>query len=82
MIIVIFLLSIVEIATLSEIVYGFELPVTVQVLIQDSNLSFYVGNDKNDRTTFGDMEIIEVYEEKYWSGNYTGLGKTLDHAAT
>ena len=70
-----------EPATLSEIAYEFELPVTVQVLIQDSNLSFYVGNDKNDKTTFGDMEILEVYEEKYWSGNYTCLGKTSDHAA-
>ena len=74
--------SIVEPATLSEIAYEFELPVTVQVIIQDSNLSFYVGNDKNDKTTFGDMEIIEVYEEKYWSGNYTYSGKPSCHAAS
>ena len=67
---------------MSEIASDFEFPVIVNVLIQDNNLSFYVGNDKNDKTTFGDMEIIEVYEERYWSGNYTYLGKTSDHAAS
>ena len=62
--------------TLSAIVATFPLPLLVKFLMQDNKLTFYVGNDREDKTTFGDMEILKVYEEKYWSGNSIFSGKT------
>ena len=60
--------------TLSAIVATFTLPVLVRFLMQDKKMNFYVGNDIQDTTNFGDMEILKVYEEKYWSGNATFSG--------
>ena len=62
--------------TLSTIVDTCTLPVMVKFLMPDKNMDFYVGNDRRDKTTFGDMEILKVYEEKYWSGNSTFSGKS------
>ena len=62
--------------TLSTIVDTFTLPVMVKFLMPDNKMNFYVGNDTRDKTTFGEMEILEVYEEKYWSGNSTFSGKS------